>query len=92
MHSIHTPLVLLYLVFCFLLQSAVNDDMLLNQAERYKKLKEVSALLQEAHEAQASDRTGGYTSEELEDQIRTALEEAVRLRAETESLYNKVCV
>ena len=52
----------------------------------------MSALLQEAREAQASDRAGDYTSEELKDQIRTALEEAVRLRAETESLYNKVCV
>ena len=92
MHSILTSLVLLYLVSCLLFQSAVNDDMLLNQAERYKKLKEVSALLQEAREAQASDRAGDYTSEELKDQIRTALEEAVRLRAETESLYNKVCV
>ena len=52
----------------------------------------MSVLLQEAREAQASDWAGDYTSEELKDQIRTALEEAVRLRAETESLYNKVCV
>lgn len=52
----------------------------------------MATLLQEARDAQREGREGSHSTGELKEQIRAALEEAVRLRADTESLHNRVCV
>lgn len=70
----------------------VDHHILLHHVERYKKLQELMGFLQEAKQATKEGREGIHSTDELRQEIKLALEEAVRLRAETESLHssNKV--
>lgn len=68
------------------------EQQLLHQAQRYTKLSEVLSLLQQAREAQeltGGEREGARASE-LKQHIKTALDEAIRLRADTETLQSRV--
>lgn len=57
---------------------------------RYNKLSEVLSLLQGAREAQRLQTNGErMRMSELKQHIKTALDEAVRLRADTEALQNQ---
>ena len=64
-----------------------QETLLVNQAQRYGKLQEVLNILQSP-----PSTCGDETSPPVEwnEQVRTALEEAVRLRAEAEKLHNCV--
>ena len=52
-------------------------------AQRYDKLNEVLSLLQQARESRDRGQVG-----DLKQQIQTALDEAIRLRADTEALQS----
>ena len=68
------------------------EQQVLHQAQRYTKLNEVLSLLQQAREAQqltGGERDGARASE-LKQHIKTALDEAIRLRADTEALQTRV--
>ena len=73
------------------MDSAVKQQ-LLHQAQRYTKLSEVLSLLQQAREAQRlTEREGdGVRASELKQHIKTALDEAIRLRADTEALQSSM--
>ena len=64
-----------------------QENLLVNQTQRYGKLNEVLNILQNPPSV-----TGDETSPPAErsEQVRTALEEAVRLRAEAEDLHSSV--
>ena len=67
---------------------------MLHQAKRYDKLNQVLALLEQARGSKEvggereGEGTGGKISE-LKDHIKTALDEAIRLRADTEALQTR---
>ena len=65
---------------------------LLRQAQRYTKLSEVLSLLQQAREAQklTEGEGEGVRASELKQHIKTALDEAIRLRADTEALQSSM--
>ena len=64
-----------------------QETLLVNQAQRYGKLQEVLNILQ-SPPSTGDDQTSPPV--EWNEQVRTALEEAVRLRAEAEKLHNCV--
>ena len=76
------------------------DTHLYQQAQRYDKLNQVLALLQQAQESKTEEREGGSGGEsepgtplkisELKSHIKSALDEAVRLRADTEALQHRI--
>ena len=76
------------------------DEHLYQQAQRYDKLNQVLALLQHAQGSKTQEEGEGGHSEpgtpvrisELKAHIKTALDEAVRLRADTEALQQRVIV
>ena len=76
------------------------DEHLYQQAQRYDKLNQVLALLQHAQGSKTQEEEEGDHSEpgtpvrisELKAHIKTALDEAVRLRADTEALQQRVIV
>ncbi|XP_019858749.1 PREDICTED: inversin-A-like isoform X2 [Amphimedon queenslandica] len=75
--------------------SPERESLLLNHAERYSRLHQVMELLQEAKEKQKSssvDDGNKADYRELKIQIQSTLEEAVRLRAETETLSGKISI
>ena len=65
---------------------------LLHQAQRYTKLSEVLSLLQQAREVQrlTEGEGEGVRASELKQHIKTALDEAIRLRADTEALQSSM--
>ena len=65
---------------------------LLHQAQRYTKLSEVLSLLQQAREAQrlTEGEEEGVRASKLKQHIKTALDEAIRLRADTEALQSSM--
>ena len=65
---------------------------LLRQAQRYTKLSEVLSLLQQAREVQrlTEGEGEGVRASELKQHIKTALDEAIRLRADTEALQSSM--
>ena len=71
-----------------LLQGGV-DDVVLNNIQRYDKLNQILSLLQQARDEGSKEQEAVKLSR-LRDQIMGALDEAVRLRAETEALQHKV--
>ena len=76
------------------------DSHLYQQAQRYDKLNKVLALLQQAKDVKSLGEEGGSPHSEpgtppvkiseLKVHIKTALDEAVRLRADTEALQHRV--
>lgn len=63
---------------------------MVQNVRRYNKLSEVLSLLQGAREAQRLQTNGErMRMSELKQHIKTALDEAVRLRADTEALQNQ---
>ena len=64
---------------------------MLHQAKRYDKLNQVLALLEQARGDQEAGGEGGRISE-LKDHIKTALDEAIRLRADTDALQTRAGV
>ena len=78
-------------------QTAASGQELVRNVDRYQRLNEVLAMLQEAKETQlllrdqgggATEQRGGATGRlsDLKTHIQQALEEAIRLRADNESL------
>lgn len=69
---------------------------LFQQAQRYDKLNQVLALLQQAKDGRNLEREGSEPGtppvkmSELKAHIKTALDEAVRLRADTEALQHRM--
>ena len=71
------------------------DEHLYQQAQRYDKLNQVLTLLQQAKDGKTLDSEGSEPGtpvkiSELKAHIKTALDEAVRLRADTEALQQRV--
>ena len=73
------------------------DEHLYQQAQRYDKLNQVLTLLQqakgsktEAEDGENSEPSTPVKISELKSHIKTALDEAVRLRADTEALQHRV--
>ena len=64
-----------------------QENLLVNQAQRYGKLQEVLNILQSPASVGGDERSPPV---ERNEQVRTALEEAVRLRAEAEKLHSSV--
>ena len=74
------------------------DEHLYQQAPRYDKLNQVLALLQQAKDGESRDGSEERSEppgtpvkiSELKSHIKTALDEAVRLRADTEALQQRI--
>ena len=74
------------------------DEHLYQQAQRYDKLNQVLILLQQAKDGQTRDSSEERSEppgtpvkiSELKSHIKTALDEAVRLRADTEALQQRI--
>ena len=71
------------------------DEHLYQQAQRYDKLNQVLTLLQQAKNGKTQNSEGSEPGtpvkiSELKTHIKTALDEAVRLRADTEALQQRV--
>lgn len=68
------------------------DGRLLGPIQRYDRLNHVLSLLQRVQESESDGgREGeGVKLSSLQEHIQTALDEAVRLRADTDSLHTKV--
>ena len=65
----------------------------LHQVQRYDRLNEVLTLLQRAKElGKTDDSEPGVKLSDLKQHIQTALDEAVRLRTDTEALHNRMAV
>ena len=85
--------VVLSLFICFVPSQTAEgsnknqENLLVNQAQRYGKLQEVLNILQNPPSV-GGDETNPPA--ERNEQVRTALEEAVRLRAEAEDLHSSV--
>ena len=65
------------------------EDVMLNNIQRYDKLNQILSLLQQARDGGSKEQEVIKLSQ-LKEQIMGALDEAVRLRAETEALQHKV--
>ncbi len=65
------------------------SSVLLNNIQRYDKLNQILSLLHVAKDGGCKEQEGEQLSR-LKEQIMGALDEAVRLRAETQALTDKV--
>ena len=64
----------------------------MQQIQRYDKLNQVLSMLQRAREGQQREEEGEVKLSDLKQHIKTALDEAIRLRADTEVLKNRAKV